>query len=150
MRRLESLDSNPDKTNPGPLQPKGIKQTPGRVVEILGHVDRTGHRFGAGDRREVGESDLQLDSATHLPGQAQSAAHLIGKLQQMRMNSLCIIDVVIEGLLGTNALLRLARIHPPGIPAPGELVQVPARRLAKHPLQGRHRGARNIADRTQA
>ena len=150
MRRLESLDSNPDKTNPGPLQPKGIKQTPGRVVEILGHVDRTGHRFGAGDRREVSESDLQLDSATDLPGQAQSATHLIGKLQQMRMNSLCIIDVVIEGLLGTNALLRLARIHPPGIPAPGELVQVPARRLAKHPLQGRHRGARNIADRTQA
>ena len=71
----------------------------GNLPQFLGDVRGLGQSLRAGDRREVGETDLEVD---HSPSQLvppKPPSHLLRQVQQPGPQHLLIIDIVLEGRL---------------------------------------------------
>ena len=145
----QSLDPDPDQAQPGPVQPERLVQLARGGVEDGGHVGGLGQGLGPGDRREVGEPDLDAHGAADQPGGPQPAGRALGQPQQLAADDVRVVDVTAEGLLGTDALVRLVRHDPALVATPGQGVQVRAGGLPQGAHQGLRRGVRDVADRAQ-
>ncbi len=76
----------------------------GNLPQFVGDVRGLWQRLRAGDRREVGEADLEVDDSASQCVPPQSPTHLLRQIQQPGPQHLLIIDVPFEGRLVRDRL----------------------------------------------
>ena len=154
LPRHQALDPHPHQPDPGTLQAEGVVQRRRGRVDLPGDVGGVGQGPGAGDRGEVGEPHLQRDRAAGDPGGAHPPGDLGGESQQLAQDHGRVVGVAAEGLVRPHALVGIlggptGRERAP-VGAPGEVVDLGARRHPDAALEGGQRGVCHVADGPQS
>src|SRR5699024_9873246 len=145
----QPLDPHTDEAHPGPLQAEGVIEAARDGGDLAGDVGGVPKGLRTGDRREVGESDLDAHRPADEAGGPQPGRGGAGEAEDRAVDDVRVVDVVLVGALVADAALLADRLHAARVTPPGQVVQVGSGRLAEGAHQRLPGGVGDVGDRAQ-